>query len=106
LEHKDWVVEFNLCSGVDFSEIDNFSSQNIRDLRNMREHVIEYFRGLGNASDRWMIQTPEFNADASSVVGTNIGGRLDWVAFADAAKRLLPQLLAQPILPYATRSAG
>jgi hypothetical protein len=49
--------------------------------------------------DRWMIDTPEFSADASSVVGNMIGGRLDWVKFSDAAKRLLPALLKEPI-PY------
>jgi hypothetical protein len=46
-----------------------------------------------------MVETPEYKADASSVVGTMIGGRLDWIEFGTAAERLLPQLLAEPI-PY------
>jgi len=71
----------------------------IRDLRNMREHVVDYSKGEGLEKDRWMIDTPEFSADASSVVGNMIGGRLDWVKFSDAAKRLLPALLKEPI-PY------
>jgi hypothetical protein len=62
----------------------------------MREHVVDYFKGEGLEKDRW---TPEFSADASSVVGNMIGGRLDWVKFSDAAKRLLPALLKEPI-PY------
>jgi hypothetical protein len=99
LEFKDWVLTFGLCASVDFAEIDGFPAQDIRELRNMREHVVEYFRGAGNARDRWMVETPEYRADASSVIGTLIGGRLDWIAFGAAAERLLPQLLAEPI-PY------
>lgn len=68
----------------------------------MREHIVDYFWGAGNARDRWMVETPEYKADASSVVGTIIGGRLDWIAFGVAAERLLPQLLAEPI-PYPPR---
>jgi hypothetical protein len=48
---------------------------------------------------RWFAETPDFKADASSVIGTMIGGRLDWIKFAAAAERLLPKLLAEPI-PY------
>jgi hypothetical protein len=44
----------------------------------MREHVVDYFKGEGLEKDRWMIDTLEFSADASSVVGNMIGGRLDW----------------------------
>jgi hypothetical protein len=102
LEYRDWVRTFGLCSSVDFGEVDRFSEQDIRDLRNMREHVFDYFTGGGNAKDRWVVQTPQYRADASSVVGTLIGGRLDWVAFGAAAERLLPQLLAEPV-PYPTR---
>lgn len=101
-EFRDWVLTFGLCASVNFAEIDRFSAQDIRDLRNMREHVVEYFRGVGNAHDRWVAETPEYKADASSVVGTIIGGRLDWIAFGAAAERLLPQLLAEPI-PYPPR---
>jgi hypothetical protein len=102
LEFKDWVLTFGLCASVDFAEIDRFPAQDIRDLRNMREHVVDYFRGAGNAHDRWMVETPDYRADASSVVGTLIGGRLDWIAFGAAAERLLPRLLVEPI-PYPPR---
>jgi hypothetical protein len=105
LEYRNWVRTFGLCASVDFGEVDQFSEQDIRDLRNMREHVVEYFTGGGNAQARWTVETPEYRADASSVVGTMIGGRLDWVAFGAAAGRLLPQLLAEPI-PYPTQKSG
>jgi hypothetical protein len=99
IEYRKWASTFGLCATVDFSEIDGFAEQDIRDLRNMREHVGEYFQGHGLASQRWFAETPHFKADASSVVGTMIGGRLDWIKFAAAAERLLPKLLAEPI-PY------
>jgi hypothetical protein len=104
LEHRDWVLQMGLCSKVDFTMLDQFSSRDIRDLRNMREHVVDYFKGLGKDKPRWVIETPEFKADASSLVGTLIGGRLDWKLFVVAAGKLLPALLAEPIL-YPSRLA-
>ena len=97
LEHRDWVLQMGLCSNVDFAMLDQFSSRDIRDLRNMREHGVDYFKGVDQDKDRWMIETPEFKADASSSVGTLIGGRLDWKLFVVAAEKLLPALLAEPI---------
>lgn len=99
LEFRDWVLTFGLCGTVDFGEINSFSKRDIHDLRDMREHVVDYFSGVGRFPDRWIVETPEFNGDASSVGGTIIGGKLDWVAFGAAAERLLPQLLAEPV-PY------
>src|SRR5260370_41590457 len=89
IEYHKWVSTFGLCATVDFSEIYAFSEQEIKDLRNMREHVVEYFQGQGHSSDRWFVETPEFKADASSVVGMMIGGRLDWIKFG------IPVQLAQ-----------
>lgn len=102
LEYREWALTCGSCPTVDFGELAQFSVQDIRDLRNMREHVVEYFKGAGNVKDRWAGETPEYRADASSVVRTMIGGRLDWVAFGSAAARLLPQLIAEPI-PYPAR---
>ena len=102
LEYRDWVRTFGLCSSVDFREVDEFSEQDIKDLRDMREHVIGYFKGEGHFYDQWTVETPEYRADASARSGPMIGGRLDWVAFGAAAARLLPQLLGEPI-PYPPR---
>jgi hypothetical protein len=100
LEYRKLAHEtFGLCSSVDFGEVDRFSEQDIRDLRDMREHVVDYFSGKGWVPDRWVAG----DSDASSRSGTVIGGRLDWVAFGAAAKRLLPQLLAEPI-PYPSQA--
>jgi hypothetical protein len=102
LEHRKWIRNFDLCENVDFSEIDTFPENDIRDLRNMREHVVEYFQGCGNNKDRWFKATPIYKADASSMFGTMIGGRLDWKAFSASAAKLLPQLLKEPI-PFPPR---
>lgn len=102
LEHREWVQRLGLCTAVDFSMLDQFAANHIRDLRNMREHVVEYFQGIGQKMQRWRVDTPEFSADASSCAGTLIGGRLDWKLFAQACERLLPLLLSEPI-PYPPR---
>lgn len=99
IEHRHWAADIGLCQNVDFSEIDSFSKRNIKYLRNMREHVVEYFQGNGHDKARWFVETPAYNADASSCVGTSIGGRLDYVRFASAAERLLTVLQQLPI-PY------
>jgi hypothetical protein len=44
LEYRDWVLTFGFCASVDFGEVNQFSEQDIRDLRNMREHVVDYQR--------------------------------------------------------------
>jgi hypothetical protein len=99
LEHRNRAIEVGLCSNTNFQMLDSFSFCDIRDLRNMREHVLDYFKGEGRDKERWKIETPEYHADASAAAGTVIGGRLDWKVFAAAAEQLLPALLAEPI-PY------
>ena len=93
LGYRAWARNLGMLSQVDFSEIDKFNQRDIRDLRNMREHVVDYFSGIGNNQDRWIIETPEYSADASSVVGTLIGGRLDYQAFSVAAEIVLQEVL-------------
>jgi hypothetical protein len=102
IEYRKWNQDLGLCGTVDFSEIDKFNQRDIRDLRNMREHITDYFKGEGNTPKRWTVETPEYKADASSVVGNMIGGRLDYVNFAQSAERLLSQLLVLPI-PFPPR---
>jgi len=69
----------------------------------MREHVIDYFKGEGRKKDRWIFETPDLKADAGTLTGTIIGGRLDYAKFSAAAERLLSALLAEPIpLPAAS----
>jgi hypothetical protein len=99
LRYRDRALSFGLCASVDFSELAKFPAEHIRDLRNMLMHEIDYLEGRGAARPRWVIETADYRADAGSIVGTEIGGRLDWVEFGSAAQRLLARLLAEPI-PY------
>jgi hypothetical protein len=62
LAYRKWAKALALCQTVDFNEIDKFATGDTRDLRNMREHVVDYFQGVGNDQDRWMIETPEYKA--------------------------------------------
>ena len=52
-EFRDWARSLGLFDGVDFSPLDQFPRQDVRDLRNMREHEIDYLQGEGRAQDRW-----------------------------------------------------
>ena len=47
LGDRDWVLAPALCAKVDLTMLDEFSRTDIRDLRNMREHAIDYFIGSG-----------------------------------------------------------
>jgi hypothetical protein len=96
LEHRDWTLRLQMLSPDVFAPLAAFDSSAIRDLRNMREHIVNYFEGRGRDIDRWMIETPEFSSDASAIHGTSIGGRLDWVIFTDGVRRLLSSLVRIP----------
>ena len=95
LRYRDWAVELGLFQGVDFSCLDRFPRDAIRDLRNMRDHAVEYYRG-DTRNQRWFMETPEFRADALSRHDNMIGSRLDFVAFTLTVESLLPSLRAEP----------
>ena len=99
IEFKEWAVSLGLCPAIDFSEIEGFPREHIKDLRDMGEHVIGYFKGDGHRPKSWVFETPELRSDASGTIGTLIGGRLDWATFSEAANRSLTRLLVEPI-PY------
>ena len=101
IDYRCWARTFGLFLKIDFSDIDRLAVH-VGDLRDMREHVVGYFSGLGRRPERWMIETPDFKADASSLTGTLIGGRLDWKAFAAAVQQVEPKLWAEPV-PYPPR---
>ena len=101
LEYRTWAQQHGLFKNVDFSKLDKINGQAIKDLRNMREHVVEYFQGKGRAKHRWVATTPGIAADASSMVNSLIGGRLDYIEFTKIVEDILPMLRAEPI-PYPT----
>ena len=69
-----------LFASIDFSEIDIVPWRDRVDVRDKRLHVTEYFKPGGKSGRGWFFETPDFKADASSTIGTLIGGRLDWAA--------------------------
>lgn len=95
LEYRHWASELGVFNEVDFTEVDAFSRRDIADLRNMREHVVSYYRGEGHAEKRWWVETSDYKSDASGRTGNILGGRLDYLDFAAAAAALLPNLLAE-----------
>jgi hypothetical protein len=103
-EFRKRAEELGLFPTVDFSEIDGFPWRpDHRDVRNMRTHITEYFETEGtarkrseNARKRWVFETPDFGADASSVVGTLIGSRPDWIALGAAASGCFRDCSASP----------
>lgn len=102
IQYRNWARTFGLFPSIDFTEIDQLAAH-LKDLRNMREHVIDYFSGVGQQHHRWRHKTPDSEADASSLSGTLIGGRLDWKAFAAAVRYIEPGLWAEPIPFPSTR---
>ena len=52
-------VDFSdLCASVDFGEINQLSKKDIKDLRDMREHIVDYFKGEGWVPARWYLRPP------------------------------------------------
>lgn len=94
IDYRDWTLEIGLFSTDLFSGIDRFDRKMIKDIRDMREHDVDYFRGKGHAKDRWLYSTRAYSCDASSLTGTMIGGRLDYLAFGIAARRLHSAIVA------------
>ena len=114
-EYLKWLKTFendedyDLFKNVDFDGINKFTKedfyQDLKDLRDMREHVVEYFSGRGRFRDRWKAEGPQGVADASSMINNMIGGRLDYVEFSNIVRGYLPTLLAEPI-PYPPNPSG
>ena len=97
LSHRETRGRLRSLRLIDFSEIDIVPWGDRVDVRNKRMHVTEYFNWRRDRQETFG-GTPDFKADASSTIGTPIGGRLDWAALGAAAnERPLPKLLAQPI---------
>lgn len=78
------------------------SYDEVRSLRNMREHDLDYFQGKGNRQEEFIVEKQNsaegynYQCDASSTVvnsdGYLIGGRLNVGAHATAAAVLLKTL--------------
>ncbi|MBS0269039.1 MAG: hypothetical protein JSS54_08670 [Proteobacteria bacterium] len=83
----NWVLELNFLDAQIFAEIKVFEPD-IKTMRDLNEHVIEYFKGSGKRPQLWSTPT----SDASSTVGTKIGDRLDWTEVAGSVAGLIERL--------------
>ena len=98
IEHMDWADKLGCLENNNFSEIQEMR-KDIKEMRDMNEHVLEYFLGDGRRQHAWMHKDEDGSTDASSTLGTKIGGRLDWVVLEAAVKRLLSNLPAPYFRP-------
>lgn len=94
----DWLKEVKKFRLELSSEIDLFfqSLPEVKDLRNMREHDVEYFKGMGNAQKRFVKTLADMTVDASASIsntdGYLIGGRLNVQQTMRAAQKLYPKV--------------
>jgi hypothetical protein len=103
LQHRRWTKDLDFLDEALFHELDRFADD-IDVMRDMNEHAIEYFKGPGKRPHDWIYRGDGVIADASSTVGTKIGGRLDWVRLGIAAQRLLAKI--SPMGPFFPQRSG
>jgi hypothetical protein len=90
-EYRKWCKKLGLVPNSVFAELDHYKTV-VNELRDMNEHIIEYFQGKGRKQDCWLRSDEFGTADASTTMGRRLGGRLDWIEFQAVAARLLEKL--------------
>lgn len=91
VEYIKWARELAFLPEDAFAEIDKLAGD-IKTVRGLNEHVIEYFKGPGMYPQEWTRADEIAIADASSTVGSKIGNRLDWNEVARAVQHMLDRL--------------
>ena len=92
----DWLKEVRKLKPDLSSDIDSFihNFPEAKDLRNMREHDVDYFKGKGIAQNRFVKSLADSTVDASASIsdqtGYLIGGRLNVQQAVIAAQKLFP----------------
>jgi hypothetical protein len=92
VEHVDWVNKLNFA---DANALTDFSPMRepLKLMRDLNEHVIEYFRSKGRYPDDWWHAMPDGGlCDASATVDTLIGGRVDWAIIKNEMEKMLAAL--------------
>ncbi|MES0161602.1 hypothetical protein [Mesorhizobium sp. C268A] len=77
LEHAEWAVHVGALDAALTTEL-NAHAANIKRLRDLNEHKVEYFMGGGRRRALWNHEEDGGTADASSTINTRIGNLLDW----------------------------
>lgn len=97
-EHIDWVRKLAFMDDNQFSLLEPFRKE-VKSLRDMNEHNIEYFKGGGRTRDKWVHTSDLGTADASATVGSKIGGRLDWNSLVEPVTVLLRSIPPMYVSP-------
>jgi hypothetical protein len=90
-EYADWACKLEFLDNSVFSDLFSLKTD-IKALRDMNEHVVDYFLGRGRKPDEWLTVTEESIADASSTVESRVGNRLDWNRVATVVRDLIGRL--------------
>jgi hypothetical protein len=104
IEHVAWAKTLSFLDHSVFAQIEALAGP-IKQLRDLNEHALEYFRGPGLRPQEWTHSDADGSADASSTMGTLLGGRLDYKQLAQLARELrdrLPKAYWPPEPPYNT----
>jgi hypothetical protein len=88
VDHLDWALPLKAISEDAALFIDRFRND-IRDMRNMNEHRIDYFAGKGRSQRRFVHLGDDFTSDATGTFQTLIGGRLDWTELGRATMQFI-----------------
>ncbi len=99
-DHRRWLRRLGGFDESFFAEIDLFEPD-VKAMRDLNEHAIEYFEGKGQRPKDWMFNGDDFNSDPTGTINTLVGGRLDWVKLNQATGRLLESL--PTMLPRSSR---
>jgi hypothetical protein len=94
----DWLKEVRKFRKDLLPDIDKFVQgfPEAKDLRNMREHDVDYFKGDGKAQDRFVKKLSDATVDGSASFsdkkGYFVGGRVNVQQAIKAAKILYPKI--------------
>lgn len=94
----DWLKEVKKFRKDLSMHIDEFIHDfpEAKDLRNMREHDVDYFKGEGKAQDRFVKDLSDATVDGSASFsdknGYLVGGRLNVQKTIKAAQKLYPKI--------------
>lgn len=90
-ENIAWAKKLDFLEPSLFLEFEELK-KDIKDMRDLNEHAIEYFLGQGRCKEKWIKEDETAIADASSTIDDRIGNRLSWNAVSTAAIKLLDRL--------------
>ena len=65
----DWARDLGFFDDSIFQEMLRLRDDIVYLLRNMNEHVIEYYRGIGKDTEHWVFADELIVVDASSTIG-------------------------------------